>query len=766
MSRNYLQYVIPSSPPPRPSTMIFAAKTKAKKGKGGGGTTRDRNDRVARKILEHLDAKELKEAIHAIESANRLVIQRLGALLRDKHGLSRVPLGIQLHPTTKAKMNSQEIKDHAIAVVQAVAKAGWAWGGAATAAAVPAKKAAAAAAADGKGAPAAAAADPEAKSEIPDPEEEDAEPLEDNPEDNNANEDEDVEFARKKDAAPEAPAAAAADAAPGPESLAPNFARSLGDNKYPAPIEDKNSGYALARLSLPTALQGLVDNLVREHRDEKEFKQEWLEPIRDYFRRRGLRVSQIEEDKPVQVAEEKKGNDEEKKEGRDADDEDDKKEEKKELESLKDLTVMYYVSKVRGALLALDIWHGPRYEAQIEELKAFREFDAWRTKPAPLRIREYYRARKRAIASQQSAWERKLSALDLVPEVLARFTADSIFPHLTHRVLTYRKQRLEKRLQETVLTISDPGQFLRNVFEGFWVNSYQGQLLFCALLLASGRRPADIFSQGCFLPLAPTEQDPSPAWDRYECMCYTGLKPGLTVYKRGTIIPLLVPFGIFINGLRRFRKMWGHVRNPATRAYNREAYNRVFNPAVEKKLILYQKEVKRYPLGSREFRAMYARYSVAQFGAGKNQNLWIKTILMHNNVTTSLNYTRIVFPGDNLVRLPPWSLNTPKPLIQNLLQQRLAEAKFEGKSEAKAYRETYRNRKCMGMTLDEALEGVEDEKIRGILERYWQGQPLEEEETQELDEEPPEVPIVVPEEEGDGEAEAEETEDEDTEEDE
>jgi hypothetical protein len=490
-----------------------------------------------------------------------------------------------------------------------------------------------------------------------------------------------------------------------------------GEEKYPEAKENPEAGYALSEAHLPAELMAIVQRVIDKHKDEKIFQEEWLEPIKKWFRSRGLRYSKLKNDEIVEEEEEKKG-------------------------SLKDQTVMVYTSRIRAILLRQDIWHGPEYENNLREIEekgspAVKEgLEDWLKLPPAIKIRKWYQVKKmRDLRNPMSPWEKKLVDMDVIPKALRNFTADSIFQNITGRVLTYRKQRLEERLQKTVLIITKPEIVLRDVFAAFFNNDNNGQKLYCALLLASGRRPKDIYKKGCFMALEPTPEDPVPTFDRYECYAYSGLKPGLHIFKRGDVIPLLVPFGIFRNGLRRFRKMWGHIqeRQITTREYNKKAYDSVFLPLQEQGIIKFNEDSEPFHLGSREFRAMYARYSVAIFGANRNYNLWIKSVLMHSNVNTSLNYTRIVFPEDNMQRMQPWVVNAPKGSVIKLLNEKLREAKFLGNKRSQPFREDHLTRKCLGMTLDEALAETDNETVKEIIRRYWRGEDPTDEEKKDLE---------------------------------
>jgi hypothetical protein len=504
---------------------------------------------------------------------------------------------------------------------------------------------------------------------------------------------------------------------------------------YPAPEEKKEAGLAIHEIKLPVELQNVVDEVIENHKDDEEFKNEYLEPIRQYFRDRGMKKTKIEEDKKEQ--------------------EEDKKEEEKNA-PLKDLTIMMYVSKVRSYLLQKDIWHGPKYEEQIESIKQqaySADYEEWNKLPPAVKIRQWYKIRKKGkFGYALAGWEKALKDLDYLPDAIVRFTADSIFDNLTNRVLTYRKQRLEQRLECTVLIITQPETLLKEILNGFFTNENKGKNLFCALLLASGRRPKDIYNSGCFQPLEATELDTTPAFDRYECFAFSGLKPGLASYKRGGVIPLLVPFGLFQNGLRRFRKMWGHSKNVTTKAFSQEAYDLVFEPLLAKGIIERKHNESKFNLGSREFRAMYARYSVAIFGADKNFNLWIKSVLMHTHVATSLNYTRIIFPQDNMQRMQPWAINIPRNVLKRFLNTKLQEAKFLGReSVSEPFKETFFNVKCLGITLQEALSATENETVKEIIRKFWRGERLNDEEVNEVENEmddDPEDEDYVPSDEG------------------
>lgn len=147
-----------------------------------------------------------------------------------------------------------------------------------------------------------------------------------------------------------------------------------------------------------------------------------------------------------------------------------------------------------------------------------------------------------------------------------------------------------------------------------------------ALLFASGRRSAELLPGGaCFKP--------SDNEELYECYVITWIKGGL-----------LVPFSVFRNGQERFRTKWGHLSQITNRMALTERARAIMAPHLKT-----EDERKRFK--ARDFRALYARYSVAIFGKGLNINAWIQSVLMHQSVATSLNYTRINFPGDNIERM-------------------------------------------------------------------------------------------------------------------
>jgi len=242
--------------------------------------------------------------------------------------------------------------------------------------------------------------------------------------------------------------------------------------------------------------------------------------------------------------------------------------------------------------------------------------------------------------------------------------------------------------------------------------------LFGALLFASGRRPTNIQKTGCFRPsdraVYINEAYVDPV-DRYECYAYGGEKPGLTKFSRGKLIPLLVPYRIFINGLQRFRLIWGtseelieKTRFTSKTSVISKMYKETFQPLVDENLVVPKSK---FNLGSREFRAMYARYSWAIFGGDTNFNIWVSNVLFHSKLYTSINYSRVKFPLDNFERLHqifvPSGIITDESLIT--LYRNTKKLSLEQKRQH-PYKETLLQTKCLGLTLKEALNLVEEMK--------------------------------------------------------
>lgn len=469
--------------------------------------------------------------------------------------------------------------------------------------------------------------------------------------------------------------------------------------EYEEPRENQAAGEALAEIFLPADLKGIIDNLITEHRDDKNFQVEWFKPILDYFKGRKIKLSKLRNEN----TESEEAKDEESPEQKES-----TEEESPEQKEIKDGTIMVYASRIRMYLLKTGYWHGNNWEEKTHEWENSEnktikdEYLRWIKMDPRLQFREFKAAtQKIELSKKQPAWTKELAKLQFMPEALRTFSADAIQPGLINRIRAYQKQRLDQRLDSTILLVHKPTEFMNFVLNGFWTNDTRGSRLYCALLLASGRRPKDLYFEGCFRPLESSNSDRLSAKDRFECLAYTGIKPGLSKFKKGGAIPLLCPYYIFVNALRRFREMHGHKSKQSyiTDPFNRRSYDEVFEDAMRRNLIGFQEE-KKFTLGAREFRSMYARYSIAIFGEGKNYNLWIKSVLMHESVTTSLNYSRVVFPQDNMQRIQPWQLNGPGNALERELGFLYIDAKAKNKK--KIYEEKTSNRKCLGLTFEEA----------------------------------------------------------------
>ncbi len=490
-------------------------------------------------------------------------------------------------------------------------------------------------------------------------------------------------------------------------------------DRFPETKEDPRFGYALTQHKLPVWIETELKLIEEKHKDEP-FVPEHLDSLIQIFRNRGARMS---DNKEIT------GND--------------NKEEK--LRPLSDQVILLYSSQIKEWLIdALDrhpAWHPPVYETKLAAMDPGikdGDFAKWMNEPARVRIRTFYRAQwalEHGMEKQLSEFMAVLANLSFYPDAILHWSANLIFRGIKRRVMTWRKLRLEERLQKTVIIVRRPVVFLDGILEGFFYNTSTerdnkkgrpvaqvGVRLFVALLLACGRRPSDIYHEGCFRPLPAIADSPIDGWDRYECDAITGLKPGTSTYKKKGIIPLLVPFGMFMNGLHRFRKMRGHMNMDNTRNWNSDAINTVLEPWRKKGGLVQPVEPFRF--GARDLRAMYARYTVAIFGANRHYNLWIKSVLMHTHVSTSLNYSRIIFPRDNFERVPKWRFGMPKLALKNALQTLLINAVSVASKKSIPWTPDLRQRKCLGMSLEEILDqpDVKEKKdLHALITRLWDG---------------------------------------------
>ena len=446
-----------------------------------------------------------------------------------------------------------------------------------------------------------------------------------------------------------------------------------------------------------------MDQIIENYRD-RELTDEAFQPLIQAIRERGIKLP------------ENKKNDSK---------DDDKKGEAKHERALKAATLMTYVSHIRRYLIMQDLWHGQNYEQQLADIQKSndphvqKELEEWLQFNPLLRLRAVLNAKNRIgkpeKARTMSQFQRFLATLDFLAPAIANFNINKFSDDgtdLLALVMSLRRHRKEERLRSSLIDITDPSKFMDMMIQ----NTGGGLRLFCALLFVSGRRPADIYSQGCFRPVAEDiSEDPL---ESYYCMAYTGLKPGLDVYKAKGIIPLLVPYRIFINGLYRFRKMQGH----------KKIEQITTNTEWLKKALA--KSLKGLPykgtITSRDFRAIYARYSIAIFGAKLHQNLWVKHVLMHKNLETSMHYTRVTFPNDNMERIQIWKVNIPEAYLNEMLHR--LEETAHSRAQKEPWPDTVRNRYCLGMTYDQAMERAKgNPEEEAEVEKYFRGEPMPEE---------------------------------------
>lgn len=264
-------------------------------------------------------------------------------------------------------------------------------------------------------------------------------------------------------------------------------------------------------------------------------------------------------------------------------------------------------------------YKGPEKQQLLQEFKQFREL------PVYDQFKLWTAARLAAVPSPFQA-------------ILMEWFVKTVLGDYYQQLLDKAQAKAHIKQLSDIISINDPMSLQNTLLSGLF--SKKKSLLLPALLFACGRRSsAVILNKDDFKPAA--EYGPT-AGSSYAFDFVERLKQGLRVVPTAApSLPLLCPYGLFKRALDRFHEKLarpyvdvGDVNRHLNARFSQWARKRTGG-------ILKQ---------ARQLRVLYAKFVAVIFGRKEHQNLFIQRALVHQQVETSLNYTRIHFPyGDNTV---------------------------------------------------------------------------------------------------------------------
>lgn len=196
------------------------------------------------------------------------------------------------------------------------------------------------------------------------------------------------------------------------------------------------------------------------------------------------------------------------------------------------------------------------------------------------------------------------------------FNADLIEPGLVSEV-----KEIQTYVQEnpTILSINDGDDFVNKILRGFEIGTLGS--LFCALMLACGRRPSTFF----LYPNSFTKQD-----DEFSCLFTENLK--VRDQRKTQVIPLLVPFAYFEKKLLEFHRLLPiQVETPIE-------VNKIYEKDIIRWVDMYVPiKMKPYLL-----RAIYARIVYDTTSNNTQHPLYFfRHVLIHDSINSSISYDKV-----------------------------------------------------------------------------------------------------------------------------
>lgn len=225
--------------------------------------------------------------------------------------------------------------------------------------------------------------------------------------------------------------------------------------------------------------------------------------------------------------------------------------------------------------------------------------------------------------NQISVFKKKLKKINDIPLLNGLKMPIDIMEQVT-------KNASEKRIENhrNLLRIPDSDHVITNILSGLSKKTFDE--LYPALLLASGRRPTEL----------------------YMMKIRKGKAPGTILFtnqlkKRGKEtkyeIPLLVPVDLFRKAIKNFQQLFPEVRehgmspDAIAKKYSKQNAN-----AMLKLSGVLTKQFAPLKLKASDLRRMYVAKTYKNSKSNESFNVWIMDFLGHDDISVSLNYSTLI----------------------------------------------------------------------------------------------------------------------------